>query len=250
MKLPGDLASGTSGSMHCIIQDSDADKAIGIAKMGDIYKNASLNIAAGVKGDNSGGCFNRQSDSTLPGTTHLLFESTNTTRSGTTPAVILSNLDKHTATPSSLLDVVPLAKRGWIYQKRIFSPRILYFTDKRLIWECRSAYWMEDMILIQDSGPMAGIILQDIKLDYSTSDWAIHLADHWYQNIIGEGYTSRTFSKPEDRIIAVVGLAKMWVHRMQDVYLTGHWEGTLASSLAWMRNLGSRTGGGEPHGPS
>jgi len=43
----------------CIIQDSDADKAIEIAKMGDIYKNASLNIAAGVKGDSLGGCLNR-----------------------------------------------------------------------------------------------------------------------------------------------------------------------------------------------
>ena len=29
---------------------------------------------------------------------------------------------------------------------------------------------MEDIMLVQDSDPMAEIILQDIKLDHSTSD--------------------------------------------------------------------------------
>ncbi|KAK0638941.1 heterokaryon incompatibility protein-domain-containing protein [Cercophora newfieldiana] len=130
----------------CIVQDSDADKATEIAKMGNIYQNAFLNIAAGLKGDSSGGCFNKESRHTIPRMPYLLFESTKTTHRSTTPAVLLNVCGKAETGPLLELRAVPLADRGWIYQERILSPRILHFTQNRLIWECRSAYWMEDMM--------------------------------------------------------------------------------------------------------
>jgi hypothetical protein len=238
----------------CIVQDSDTDKATEIAKMGDIYKNSFLTIVAGLGGDSSGGCFNTRSSTDFPEETQWLVEIANTISSGAESTVIFCLQPK---SPSFLLKNSPLSTRGWTYQERILSSRLLHFTHSQLVWECRCAYWLEDMLPVKtvDSTGLsvhtvAGAILQDIQPNDSERDHVTRLVDHWYRNIISEGYTSRIFSKREDRLVAVAGLAKIWTHYVQDAYLAGHWENTLAFGLAWRRHRHSDPGGGGPHGPS
>jgi hypothetical protein len=45
----------------------------------------------------------------------------------------------------------PLNKRGWTFQERELSPRILHFSADQLWWECRSIRAQEDLDLVDDN---------------------------------------------------------------------------------------------------
>lgn len=38
----------------------------------------------------------------------------------------------------------PMSTRGWCFQEREIPPRIIYFTGRRIMWECREAIAFED----------------------------------------------------------------------------------------------------------
>ncbi|OCL07999.1 hypothetical protein AOQ84DRAFT_294015, partial [Glonium stellatum] len=45
------------------------------------------------------------------------------------------------------IEMAPIGRRGWIYQERLLSPRILHYTSEQLFWECRREYLAEDELV-------------------------------------------------------------------------------------------------------
>ncbi|KAH6663862.1 heterokaryon incompatibility protein-domain-containing protein [Halenospora varia] len=216
----------------CIIQDSDEDWNAESLKMGGIYENSFLTIAANQEGD--GGCFNKQS---MP---HDYLhterkdmqsvEITNTQPDGR-ESTVLFHYEKRRRDPLPLRSSI-LNNRGWIYQERILSPRTVHFTQTQAVWECREMYKLEDLL----PSPTAVFDLTFSALILKDSTRVRDVVDHWHRGIVCGDYSRRDFTAPEDRLIALAGVAKIWQYYINDTYLAGIWQSHLAFGLAWMRD--------------
>ncbi|KAI1104406.1 heterokaryon incompatibility protein-domain-containing protein [Jackrogersella minutella] len=114
----------------CVVQDSDADKAVQIPQMDLIYSRATLTIVA-------------VSGATLDGLAGI--NGTNRT---------ISQKVARVADEFSLMDVLQLDQsyqdsrwttRGWTFQEGLCSSRTLIITSTQVFWSCESAKYCESI---------------------------------------------------------------------------------------------------------
>ncbi|KAE8373361.1 heterokaryon incompatibility protein-domain-containing protein [Aspergillus bertholletiae] len=214
----------------CIIQDSPSDWAQESAKMGYIYDGSSLTIAASASQDSTGGCYRStgmRQDQLGGGT---LIKVSNKLINGQPSTLFLWALrlsDNDSLREPTPLVGCPLSQRGWVFQERILSPRTIHFTDSQLVWECREVYEMEDrlpFVTFQDTLSLA--MDREISPD--------RIKEVWYEWLIGFGYACRKFTRMEDRLIAVAGIARSLHERTGIPYIAGLWTKHLGFGLAWL----------------
>ncbi|KAF0315687.1 tol protein-like protein [Colletotrichum asianum] len=123
----------------CIVQDSDADKAVQIGKMADIYANALLNIIAASGKDSHAG---------LPGisTDRNRVQKEITIRTSTSEEGIslLSTLSHTSSRFSNFTSDTTWFSRGWTLQERAVSRRSITFLDEQITWACCESHWSEE----------------------------------------------------------------------------------------------------------
>jgi len=121
----------------------------------------------------------------------------------------------------------PLFERGWVFQERMLSTRIVHFMEQELWWECRECFHCE----------CDGF---DHSFDRRDRQGALELSElsplesiegKWEHLI--ETYASKSLTYPGDIFPAVQALAKLIPSKMGR-YLAGHWESTFISSLGWL----------------
>lgn len=113
----------------CIIQDSALDWQEQSAQMAAIYQHSYVTIAAAITAQPSDGFFTKEGDKK-----HLAYRTPgNVTYEGREyPVYCRIELDHRS-------NELPLYERGWVYQERLLSPRIIHFVGEELVWECREA---------------------------------------------------------------------------------------------------------------
>lgn len=118
----------------CILQDDREDWQIESAKMADIYQNSYLTIAATSSNSGSMGCFSNQSMAYQHEERQLEVQST----AGQVYRILVRHQLSHWVVPPTLLSrrENPLLSRGWAFQERVLSPRVLHFCKQELVWEC------------------------------------------------------------------------------------------------------------------
>jgi hypothetical protein len=159
----------------CIIQDDEADWLEQSARMGDIYKDAFINISATAATNSGEGLsFSRRPEllfenevvlniGGLPGAATSSVPRMSTEHSvelenisfgvGGNKAVAISSQDEAFQKPDhgilrrcTILDIsvwtdrvdkAPVNQRGWVIQERLMAPRVLHFCRDRVAWECR-----------------------------------------------------------------------------------------------------------------
>ena len=118
----------------CIIQDDPADWAREAARMNDVYGSAYLTIAATSAISSTDGFLKRSQETTISipyykdvraDPAGLLFLAY--MRTGGDQGSWFSNIE--TARWNT---------RGWTFQERFLSKRVLHFTERKLFWECRA----------------------------------------------------------------------------------------------------------------
>lgn len=143
----------------CIIQDDPADWTAEAVKMGIIYENSLLTIAATISKDGNVGLYYTPSpkflivkwSGSLPDgrpmlvnamrhVTHFAGSKTFTERK-----VLVREEDPEREKEVFRLlneeDKIPdhpLLWRGWVLQEQLLSRRVLHFTRRELVWECRT----------------------------------------------------------------------------------------------------------------
>lgn len=140
----------------CIIQDDMKDWQNEAAKMADVYQNAYCTIAAtGSKGDQEGIFIQRSKQDVCP----LRYSAANTYIAATSiEDDVAAMLELHKS---------PLSTRAWTLQERLLSRRVIHFTQSRVIWECRSRFETEDLLVL---GPEDfGSILTQSLFEISTT---------------------------------------------------------------------------------
>ncbi|KAK3377501.1 heterokaryon incompatibility protein-domain-containing protein [Podospora didyma] len=235
----------------CILQDSADDWSREAIMMYDVYKNALLNISADDSPDARFGCFrNRDPLAVLPMQSDDNNDSGNpVTTTTTTNCWIVPDTN---AAFEGVIDS-PLAKRGWVFQERQLSRRVLHFTSTELIWECcaSSPYFASEMF----PGASATVTTKPVyktvfggkpKFQTQTTNLSsTSTPDKLYAtwSTLCREYSAKKFTYPHDKLVALSGLAQEFQASLfpDDTYMAGLWRSTLPSSLLWQSsNTSSR----------
>ncbi|KAJ8112821.1 hypothetical protein OPT61_g4899 [Boeremia exigua] len=131
----------------CIIQGYKEDWEVESSRMGNIYQNAYLTLAATAASNGSEGCFSMQSRRTQEFRVHP--------RNGAESIVVREKI-QHWQTRSARATVkdFPLQTRGWVLQERYLSPRTLHFCSDELVWECLEDLTCECGGILADCNPL------------------------------------------------------------------------------------------------
>ncbi|KAF2103135.1 hypothetical protein NA57DRAFT_52667 [Rhizodiscina lignyota] len=204
-----------------ILQDSLEDWETEAAKMGDIYANSTLTIAAASAADARQGILLPRPP-TLPESPPLQF----TCPDGNSGTVFLRHTD-----PSDVEE--PLNLRGWALQERLLTPRTLFFGTHQMTWECRETVFAEgksDYSGIRWSGrnPLSDIHPFSQTLPLTSSE----VLARW-EEVVSD-YTSRNLTLGTDKLPALAGIAAIFKSAFgNDGYLAGLWKSSLPCGLLW-----------------
>lgn len=102
--------------------------------MADIYQNSYLTLAATSSSSGSMGCFSKQSTACQS----RQFEVHSSAGRFEVYKVLVRHQLSHWVVPPTLRSSRenPLLSRGWAFQERVLSPRVLHFCKQELVWEC------------------------------------------------------------------------------------------------------------------
>ena len=114
----------------CIIQGDEADWQRESSTMGKVYSRSFLNIGATGAVDGSVGCF-RERDHVRVGRPVVLKPDCMTHEEYYQPYQVVEQqfLERN-------LLAQPLLQRGWVFQERFLTSRMLHFGSEQLFWEC------------------------------------------------------------------------------------------------------------------
>ncbi|KAF3765044.1 HET-domain-containing protein, partial [Cryphonectria parasitica EP155] len=171
----------------CIIQHDEHDWLRESAKMATIYHNASCNIAAHTALDDSHGFL-------WPNFAQSLADSA-------------------------------IMKRGWVFQERILSKRIIHFARGTSFFEDASGVIKPDGIAPENYDPITNnkMNLED----------GLVSQDEWYHLV--ERFTTCNLTFETDRLPAVAGLSEYYAQQTIDgKYLWGLWSGSFHQGLLWV----------------
>ncbi|KAK8859223.1 heterokaryon incompatibility protein-domain-containing protein [Apiospora arundinis] len=207
----------------CIIQNSKDDWLKEAATMGDVYQRALLNLAATHGKDSNAGLFSSQHPQTSSG----VFEVNEPVSGSDVIELIVTN---DVEVPSE-----PLNKRGWVFQERLLSGRIVHFFDGYALWDCAQLTAWEQA----PSGEVSGEIVLPVLKRGNNPLMDNNLTFAW-GNII-DAYSACNFTYGSDKLIAISGIAQILAARFGDQYIKGLWRTDLEEQLCW-KALGPRSG--------
>lgn len=243
----------------CIVQDESNQVELSqeLAKMGSIYGEADLTIAAASSQDSSLGCFshNRWPDIcfeiTLPGIEkHLLLG-----------ARVLDRKTQHHLSQAMVDERYPLYCRAWFMQESLHSRRMLICNYGEFEYRCMSAqlcecrndhllphvkdskgtHWlgamepMDSLVFkIRDYGAFSTSISGGIMMD------ATYLRHVW--NSIVSTYIRLDISFPSDDLPAIGGCAAKIGDQLDDEYMAGMWRSSLPDDMLWHIAMSQESG--------
>jgi hypothetical protein len=181
--------------------------------MARIYQNSYITLSATRASDASSGCF-VNADARYISRTMTFQNGNNEPYSIHTRQRLEHGHDER-----------PLRARGWVFQERMLSPRIVHFLSQELMWECCAGTMCE----CSESWEL-DITKDDVNTQLRDNASIHDIQKHW--GYLVSQYTAKTLTFPADIFPALQGLAKL-VPQSMGRYLAGHWENTLVQSLSW-----------------
>jgi hypothetical protein len=190
----------------CIIQGNSQDWHSEAAKMGDVYQNATLVIAASGAEDSSRGLF--INDRSVRSVFKLPYRLAAGVR-GTFN--MMQSPDESYWHPAR----GPLETRAWTLQERYLARRLVTFMPCGVTWSCKTMSVDEVGQSIPDFGR----------------------TDNWFRLLVE--YTKRSLTFPSDRTEALLGIAGDLARRSRkDQYIQdyGVWQDGLMEQLLWFQD--------------
>ncbi|KAI0543631.1 heterokaryon incompatibility protein-domain-containing protein [Xylaria curta] len=200
----------------CIIQDLLGDWETEAPKMGQYYRYSGTIISALDASAATEGFLNSRR--------HLEVIST---------GMFGGNLQFRPSPPdrNTVFGKAELSQRGWALQERILSTRIVHYARNEIFWECHHCLAREGSITTETSpfsDPSSGISIARLFLASPQPSLrpqqGIYMA--WYRLI--EDYSRREFSRPTDRLPAILSL----ISTIQEQTGSYHTHGIFTDDLA------------------
>jgi hypothetical protein len=211
----------------CIIQENRHDFEQQSANMATIYQNAYITLAATASDGPKGGLYTHEHDvrshRTGPPLAMVKY------RDGSERVFSARRPFDHN------LQARPLLSRGWVYQERVLSPRILHFVGEELVWECGASVDCECGAEDLENKFEHPRISNDDDEDHNS--YVGHVSGHpyhlraWMQLVTD--YTALSLTNAIDIFPALSGIAKVYAAQTDDEYVAGLWRRTLVPNLLW-----------------
>ena len=220
---------------YCILQSEGSrndDQQHEIARMGEVYSNAILNIGAAAATSPMDGCFVQRkpkppirikftSKAYGSDQLYLLFDDKQLSK---------DYLEFVTPSQSSMFS------RAWCMQERFLCPRMLHFCRTGLFWECNTVRLASDKLPIdyvcqaRGANSLPPFSISGKQGPRSSSDYSVDWSE------IVKGYSAMELSSPvEDKFVACGGVAKVMAELIDDEYVAGFFRRDLVANLSWMR---------------
>jgi hypothetical protein len=238
----------------CIIQNSASDWHTESQKMGDIFRGASITLAAHCAKDDSEGFLNRT------------FSKRPTIEYRTK-----SDQIGFFQPPNPEEDVTSsaLSRRAWVLQERFLSTRTLHFTAGQIYMENTDGIFCEDGTLYESQeihadiyrshgdgpdrlgnsylSPSAVPYLREalgFNAHFSTETGSIE----WLPLV--EMYTRCGLTNESDKLVAIAGMARRIQSWTKDAWCAGIWDNTLVQGMLWLGELAGLSAPTTPRAPS
>lgn len=198
----------------CIIQGDTRDWEIESSKMGGVYRNAYLTIAASnASGDEEGFLKSRPP----PLASLKVYSPSGNDSVGIHLCHIYSS------------EAEPLTSRAWTLQEAYLSRRQLKFLKHQIQWAC------DGYVRVEVNDDCQGRNLENLKeLFPDESGPTLTAYRGWYKMI--EDYSERQLSFHSDRLPALSGIASEVADHTSDRYIAGIWETNAALGICWKRS--------------
>ncbi len=131
---------------------------------------------------------------------------------------------------------LPLFHRALAFQERLMARRIVHYTPRELVWECRSKSCCECQVLdntVSDKGRFP--FSMSFKARYAeviNLGGDIHRLEMWLAVV--DQYMARDITRPSDRLLALSAIARQ-IDRppIMGKYVAGMWDPWLHRCLLW-----------------
>ncbi|KAK2008908.1 heterokaryon incompatibility protein [Colletotrichum eremochloae] len=205
--------------------------------MHKVYRNSFCNIAAADSRNHTEGLFRPR----RPGFAPVHYADRRRPPSGVFGRAVWRVLE-HDHWDRGLLSR-HLYTRGWVFQERLLSPRLLHFGAGQVFWDCAALSASESLpdglpAALDDAAAAAthrswrrqlqGAALSVPSLASSTAD---SLRGFWADAV--RAYTACDLTFSRDRLAAVWGVAKLVRDALGEEYGAGLWTNGLHEQLAW-----------------
>lgn len=232
----------------CIIQDSPADWERECTNMAQVYQLSAITICA-PQADDSSHCFLQPR--TYNGMTPRIWEYTSDGEGPCRATMTFAPREHYWGKSQHYPDGPSLSRqeynsalqtRGWIFQEYVLSPRVLFFGEFRMYWECRTYLQFEDCDGVEERKvseraradfhsifrkhdfppPQQGpLTLSNVKDRHKT----------WLKAV--EEFTRRRLTMPKDKLPALGGIAESLLCGRGIDYLAGTFRDDIHSGLTW-----------------
>jgi Heterokaryon incompatibility protein (HET) len=203
----------------CILQDDNAEMATEIAKMPHIYRGAYVTLSAARSRGSDEGFLH---DIHVPSVNASIFKMAYACPDGRLGTILLFD------DPVPQMEE-PIDTRGWTLQEYLLSPRLLIYGIHGLRFSCRQGVQYDDEKIAEGSFSIGNnrklALLREVSID-------LEIARRSWTRLLVE-YTGRILSQPEDRLLAISGIAKYYSEILNDEYLAGIWSRDLPAALMW-----------------
>jgi hypothetical protein len=210
----------------CVIQGDENDWLKEGLQMHKIYGNAYLTIAASKSTGPSGGLFS------APSPECQLRKLSLPTKEGVEQIMQMRRRIYHFDTTEAF----PLLQRGWVFQERIISRRMLHFAQQELIWECMETEDCECGFVQHCLGAHSSIPRKSMYLRHREEP---KFHQYIWREIVAS-YSALKLTYEKDIFLALAGVAQDHMTTRRSRYLAGLWEDSLPKDLLWYTRARSR----------
>ncbi|KAM5352928.1 hypothetical protein ACJ41O_005650 [Fusarium nematophilum] len=229
----------------CIIQDDDADKAVQISNMGNMYSNSLFTIIAAAGSGAEAGLPGVR----VPRTARQKEVLVRATDSGLSMSLVttlrplehdFTHYTKETA----------WASRGWTIQERILSRRVIMVLKEQILWACGQSHWAEERNCETRLARVSWFSLHESEylLNSSVRNW--HAFDDeddqlWYKlRHLVLDYTGRKLTVEGDALDAFSAILQQVKEKTGEHFLWGIPATRFELGMCWeasQRGVGRRT---------
>ncbi|KAH8586606.1 heterokaryon incompatibility protein-domain-containing protein, partial [Bisporella sp. PMI_857] len=213
----------------CIIQDSKSDWASEAPRMCTIYTNATLTIAATCATTAHHGFLERTASDFPPTRIYCRISMSQNTIPG---YLYLIPMNTHWGYDDVTMELEGSVwnGRGWTFQERVLSRRILHFIKDKWIFECQNGNASEDNRppgSFFNRMPWLGGEMGSGKASLSAND----LLDNYREAV--QAYTGRALTRVSDRLAAFSGVIQRISDLTGEANIAGLWRSRLPQDLLW-----------------
>jgi hypothetical protein len=127
-----------------------------------------------------------------------------------------------------VMPYMPLVQRGWVFQERLLSPRILHFLPDRITWECEECPELSEYDQIGHPEVWSREIKHD-PFNLQPEEFKSDIKDAWL-SVVGS-YSQKQLTYPDkDKLVALGAIAETF---QSDGYAAGIFLSGMPLGLLW-----------------